>query len=205
MKVSYHNWIDSARHLSLKYPIDFQVYAFGSFLVTYHLKLTILEKPEFEMIGYKKSVYLGDGSIGMFINSLVKSGKMKKLADTLSSPQQIWVCLSDCQNCGMNCSRFHTCCHVCVEKTDQHDFSDFADGEIFSFTMPASEWVLYEATDIQTAEKIHQLGVYEPVKEIGYKWNKNIRLHFDNEHECYDGSQWAVGKTYYFLLPVVPA
>lgn len=169
------------------------------------VKLTIIKKPEFEMVGYKKPVNLGDGSIGAFIRRLDEYGKIKKLEETLAAPQQIWVCLSDCQSCGLGCSGFQVCCRVCVEKTENHDFSEFSDNEISSFRLAASEWVLYETKDKQSTENLHKTGVYELVKEIGYKWNENIRLHFDNEHECYDNDGWISGKTYYFLLPVVPA
>ena len=168
------------------------------------VKLTIIKKSEFEMVGYKKPVNLGDGSIGMFISQLVESGKMKKLSETLSSPQQIWVCLSDCQSCGSGCSGFLICCRVCVEKTERHNFSKFTDDELFAFPLPASEWVLYETNSQSATENLHKIGVYELVKEIGYKWNESIRLHFDNEHECYENNEWIPGKTYYFLLPVVP-
>ncbi len=169
------------------------------------VKLTIIKKPEFEMIGYKKPVNLGDGSIGSFISRLVENGKIKKLAETLATPQQMWVCLSDCQSCGLGCSGFQVCCRVCVEKTENHDFSKFADDEISAFRIAASEWVLYETNDKQSTENLHKIGVYELVKETGYKWNESIRLHFDNEHECYNNNEWISGKTYYFLLPVVPA
>lgn len=169
------------------------------------IKLTIIKKMEFEMVGYKRPANLGDGSIGAYISQLVESGKMKKLSETLSMPQQIWVCLSECQSCGLGCSGFHVCCRVCIEKTESHDFSKFADNEIYTFSLPASEWVLYETDSKLATENLHKIGVYELVKEIGYKWNESIRLHFDNEHECYNNAEWIPGKIYYFLLPVVPA
>ena len=111
--------------------------------------------------------------------------KIQKLAETSATPQQIWVCLSDCQSCGLGCSGFQICCRVCVEKTENHDFSKLADDEISAFLLPASEWVLYETNDKQSTEYLHKIGVYELVKKIGYKWNESVRLHFDNEHECY--------------------
>mgnify|MGYP005757590017 FL=1 len=168
------------------------------------IKLTILKKPEFEMVGYKKPANLGDGSIHSFIHQLTESGKMKKLSETRPAPQQIWVCLSDCQSCGLGCSGFHVCCRVCVEKTEEHDFSKFADGELFAFSIPASEWVLYETNSESATKELHKTGIYELVKEVGYKWNESIRLHFDNEHECYHNGEWIPGKIYHFLLPVVP-
>ena len=73
------------------------------------VKLTIIEKPEFEMVGYKQPVNLGDGSIGAFIHRLTEDGKIKKLEETLAAPQQIWVCLSDCHSCGLGCSGFKVC------------------------------------------------------------------------------------------------
>ena len=168
------------------------------------VKLTIIKKPEFEMVGFKRPVNLGDGSIGFFVRQLLENGKMKKLAETLATPQQIWVCLSDCQSCGFGCSGSQVCCRVCVEKTENHDFSKLADDGIFAFRLPPSEWVLYETNDRQATDYLHEVGVYELVKEIGYQWNESIRLHFDNEHECYNNNEWIPGKTYYFLLPVVP-
>lgn len=168
------------------------------------IKMTILDKPVFEMAGYKQPANLGDGSIGLFIRQLIESGKMMKLSETLSAPQQIWVCLSDCQSCGLGCSGYHVCCRVCVEKTQNHDFSRFEDRELYTFSLPASKWVLYETTSKEATENLHKVGVYEFVKKIGYKWNEGIRLHFDNEHECLKDDRWEPGKTYYFLLPVVP-
>lgn len=169
------------------------------------IQLTIVKKPEFEMVGYKTPANLGDGSIVRFISQLEESGKMKKLSETLLTPQQIWVCLSDCQACGLGCFGYHVCCRVCIEKTKNHDFSKFADDEIYTFSLPASEWVIYETNSQSATEELHRIGVYELVKEIGYKWNESIRLHFDNEHECLIGGNWVPGKTYRFLLPVVPA
>lgn len=168
------------------------------------VKLTIQRKPAFEMIGYKKAVRFGDGSIGSFIDQLTESGKLDKLAHTVPFQQQIWVCLSDCQKCDRGCSDFDACCRVCVEKTDRHDFSQLADDELTSFQLPGSEWVLYEATNDKTVRKLHQIGAYELVKEVNFNWNDTIRLHFDNEHECYRGDEWIAGKTYRFLMPVVP-
>lgn len=169
------------------------------------VKLTIIKKPAFEMVGFKKPVHLGDGSISLFIHQLTESGEIKKLLDTLPSPQQIWVCLSDCQSCDRGCLNSDICCRVCIEKTENHDFSIFKNGSISAFSIPASEWVIYETKDSQSTEMLHNIGVYEFVKQIGYKWNENIRLHFDNEHECYSHNKWIDGKTYQFLLPVVPA
>lgn len=168
------------------------------------VKMTIINKTRFEMAGFKKAVKLGDGSISLFIKELDDSGRLKKLAGTLSSPQQIWVCLSDCQSCGRGCSDFHTCCRVCVEKTEKHDFSGFEKGEISMFAVEASEWVVYETKNKAATDYLHKTGIYELVQRIGYKWNENIRLHFDNEHECFCRGEWVEGKIYRFLLPVVP-
>ena len=169
------------------------------------VRLTVSEKPEFEAAGFKKSVNLGDGSIDAFLRRLAESGKMKKLSETISAPQQIWVCLSDCQSCGLNCKNFDTCCRVCVRKTERHDFSSFAENEIYTFSVPASMWALYETTDKTATENLHKAGVYEVIRKVGYKWNENIRLHFDNQHDCIVNGAWVAGKTYRFLLPVVPA
>lgn len=168
------------------------------------VRLTIIEKPAFEMVGFKKPVNLGDGSIALFLRQLAESGKMQKLADTRRAPQQIWVCLSDCQACGSGCPKTQICCRVCVEKTEDLDLSGLNGDEIFLFRLPESSWVLYETRDAQATRFLHETGVYELVKEIGYQWNEKIRLHFDNEHDCYEHDQWIPGKTYRFLLPVVP-
>lgn len=167
------------------------------------VKLTIIQKPAFEMVGYKRPANLGDGSIGAFIQQLNKDGNISKLERTLASPQQIWVCLSDCQSCGLNCSGFQVCTRVCVEKTENHNFSEFADDELSSLHLAASEWVLYETNDKQATDDLHEVGVYEFVKQIGYKWNESIRLHFDNGHEIDHDGEWIFDKPYHFLLPVV--
>lgn len=156
------------------------------------------------MAGFKKSTHLGDGSIARFLQELTENGKIRKLTETLNGTQQIWVCLSDCQSCGMECSDFHVCCRVCVEKTEHHDLSGFEKEELYCFSVPESEWVLYETKDKEAMEYLHKTGVYEFVRQIGYKWNEKIRLHFDNEHECYENGEWVKGKTYQLLLPVVP-
>lgn len=168
------------------------------------VKLTIIDKPAFEMVGYKRAVNFGDGSISSFISQLADSGKLRKLTETLQSQQQIWVCLSDCQSCGMGCSGFQVCCRVCIEKTEKHDFSVFENNKISAFSLATSKWVLYETNDKQSTQNLHSVGVYEFVKKIGYKWNESIKLHFDNEHECYNDDEWIIGKTYRFLLPIVP-
>jgi hypothetical protein len=176
------------------------------------IKITIIKKSEFEMVGYTKPANLGDGSISLFVKDLVENGQMDKLSTTLKSQQQIWVCLSDvscsknntiCPICDMSCSGFQVRCIVCVEKTENHDFSEFKDNELFTLHLPASEWALFELNDSQSAENLHKFGVYELVKETGYKWNESIRLHFDNEHECYNNGEWNPDKNYYFLLLVI--
>lgn len=168
------------------------------------VRMTIIKKPAFEMAGFKKSVHLGDGSIQRFLAELSRNGKLEKLSRISAAPQQIWVCLSDCQSCGLSCTDFHACCRVCTEKPQLYDFSHFEEDELYVFSLPESEWVLYETKDKPSAARLHSVGVYEFVKQIGYQWNENIRLHFDNEHECYDNGEWIDGKTYRFLLPVVP-
>lgn len=167
------------------------------------IHLTIQNKPAFEMVGFKKPANLGDGSIGAFIHQLTESGKIQKLKDTSTVPTQVWVCLSDCQFCGMGCTGYHVCCRVCVEKTERHDFSAFEEQELYAFSLPASEWVLYETHNPDATKTLHQIGIYELIKQVGYQWNETIRLHFDNEHECYDKQNtWIPGKTYHLLLPV---
>ena len=167
------------------------------------IKITIIDKPEHEMIGYKKPANLGDGSIALFLKQLTEHGKLDQLIGTLKNQQQIWVCLSDCLSCGVSCSGFQVCCVVCIEKTTAHDFSKFADNELFTFRLPASKWVCYETQDIQSLKALHSHGIYELVKRVGFKWNDAIRLHFDNEHECHINAHWIDGKTAYWLLPVV--
>ncbi|MCL2517757.1 MAG: hypothetical protein FWF15_04260 [Oscillospiraceae bacterium] len=174
------------------------------------IKITIMEKPEFEAVGFTRPVNLDGGMIYSFINELSESGQINKLVETLNEPQQIWVCLSDvgcspnntyCKVCDLSCSGFQTRCTVCVKKTEKHDFSKFAEAELFTLCVPASEWALYEMNDKQSAENLH---VYEMVKEIGYEWNTDVRLHLDNEHECYHDGDWNFDeKSYYFLLPVI--
>ena len=165
------------------------------------IKLTIIEKPEHEMIGYKKPTNEGDGSLDLFVKQLIENGKIDKLA---TETQEVWLCLSDCLSCGMNCSGFDFCSIVCVEKIENHDYSAFSKGELFSFRLPVSKWVCYELNDIQSWDNLFKYGIYELVQEIGYKWNDTIRLHFDNQTWCHSNGQWNKGKIGYFLLPVVP-
>ena len=159
------------------------------------IKMTIIEKPEHEMIGYKQSMK-DDGSVGLFIERLYRNGKIDDLAQSLQKPQQVWVCLADCLSCGLQCSGIDYCCIICVEKTKEHDFSKIADNELFTFCLPASKWVRYESTD----QDIFEYGIYDLVQEIGYTWNDTIRLHFDNQHDCMKQHT----KSNIVLLPVVP-
>ena len=166
--------------------------------------IAIIEKPAHEMIGFKSPVNLGDGSIPIFFKHLTQEGKIDSLAATMKSPQHVWVCLSDCLSCGKGCKGFQVCCIVCVEKTENHDFSSFEDSELFTFHLPASKWARYATTDYKSLENLHfKHGIYELVKKTGYTWNNTIPLHFDNEYECHNNEQWITGKTAYFLLPVV--
>ncbi|MCL1951559.1 MAG: hypothetical protein FWF60_01900 [Oscillospiraceae bacterium] len=164
-------------------------------------KITVAEKPAFEAVGFTRPANLDGGSIARFIKELKEDGRYAKLAATLPSPQQIWVCLSDgshacgkrfCPACDMSCAGFDVRCTVCVEKTAEHDFSRFGEGELFTFSVPASQWADFEADENQSFDP------YQLAGEIGYQWNDRIRLHFDNEHE------WEPGKTVHFLLPVIP-
>jgi len=168
------------------------------------IKLTIIEKPEHEMIGFKKATNEHDGSVDLFIKQFTESGKIDKLIATTQSSQEVWLCLADCLSCGLNCSGFDFCSIICIEKTEKHDFSAFADNELFSFRLPASKWARYEPHDIQSWDNLFNYGMYDLVQEIGYKWNDTICLHFDNQHWCHKDGQWNEGKIGYFLLPVVP-
>ena len=160
------------------------------------IKLTIFEKPEHEMTGYKQPAK-DDGSVPLFVSKLHESGKIEKLAKTLQQPQQVWVCLADCFSCGLNCSGFDFCNVVCIEKTMNHDFSEFKNDELFTFKLPASKWVRYESQD----KDIFEYGIYDLVQEVGYKWNDAIPLHFDNQYDCIKNKQEDDNCV---LLPVVP-
>jgi|GEM_PF-941030 hypothetical protein len=174
-------------------------------------KITIIEKPKFDVVGFTRPVNLDGGMISSFINELSANGQLNKLAETLQTPQQIWACLSDvrcaenrkyCTPCDLNCANFHTRCTVCVEKTDKHDFSSFENGELFMFSVSASKWALCEASDKDSAVNfiMNYSGV---IKETGFCFDNNIGLHFDNQHECFVDSTWDFStKKYYFLMPV---
>ena len=168
------------------------------------IKATIIEKPEHEMIGFKQSANLGDGSIDKFVKRLIQEGQISRLEQTANPSQQVWLCLADCLSCGLACSDKEVCCIVCIEKTEKQDFSAFTNDELFTFRLPASKWVRYEVHDIQSWDRLFECGIYDLVKEIGFKWNDSIRLHFDNQFECHSEGQWNNGKVGYFLLPVVP-
>jgi hypothetical protein len=167
------------------------------------IKLTIVEKPEHEMIGFKKSANEGDGSLDLFVSQLIKSGKTTQLAQATQPSQEVWLCLSDCLSCGLNCTGVDFCSIVCVEKTENSDFSAFEDNELFTFRLPASKWVRYELNDVQSWDNLFEFGIYDLVQEVGYKWNNTIRLHFDNQTWCHNDGKWNEGKVGYFLLPVV--
>ena len=158
-------------------------------------KITIFKKPSFEAVGFSRFVRFGEGpdSIGVFLGELSKNGNMKKLADTLDAPQQIWVCLSGSENSGADCR-----CTVCVEKTDKHDFSKFEDEELFTLNIPESEWADYEVGNGQSFTDLHKNDVYKMICEIGYDFNGKVELHFDNEHE-----ESLPNKELHFILPVI--
>jgi len=169
-------------------------------------KITVIEKPAFEAVGFTRPVNLNGGSIAQFIKELTENGQMNRLAATVQAPQQIWVCLSDgsrscsqsfCPICDLSCAGFDVRCTVCVEKSEEHDFSQLEEGGLFRFRVPASQWADFEVNENQSPTQLHQLDVYQLIGEIGYQWNDKLRLHFDNEHE------WAPGKTMHFLLPVI--
>ncbi|MCL2446796.1 MAG: hypothetical protein FWD06_08535 [Oscillospiraceae bacterium] len=159
----------------------------------------IIEKPAFEAIGFMRHVKLDGGDISKFIAELTESGQMSKLAATQPEPQQIWVCLLDCNYapgkkacavCDRSCEGFHTRCLVCVKKTPAHDFSAFDADELTTLHIPSSLWADFQS-DI-----MEECDFYDDAQVIGYPWNEKIRLHFDNEHD------WALGQTRHFWLPV---
>jgi predicted transcriptional regulator YdeE len=155
-------------------------------------RISIVRKPAFEAVGYTTFVRLDGTSIGAFIRALTDGGQMQKLSSTLQAPQQVWVCLS-----GNEGRRDADCrCTACVERTPAHDFSDFAEGELFVLHVPASAWAVFEVGTEQTPRELHHVGVYNMIGEIGCSFNHTVGLHFDNQHE------WKPGKTMHFLLPV---
>ena len=156
-------------------------------------QISIVRKPAFEVVGYTTFVRLDGTSISAFIQALTDGGQMQKLSSTLQAPQQVWVCLS-----GNEGRRDADCrCTVCVERTPAHNFSDFAEEELFAHHVPASAWAVFEVGAEQTPSELHSVGVYKMIGEIGCKYNHKVGLHFDNEHE------WESGKTMQFLLPVI--
>jgi len=174
-------------------------------------KITIIEKPQFDAVGFTCPVNLDGGMIYSFIAELSSSGQLNKLAETLPS-QQIWACLSDvrctenrkyCKPCDLSCADFHTRCTVCVEKTDKHDFSGFKDNELFSFGIPAAKWVLCEIDNKDYVDNFI-MNYSESIKEIGFRFDNNVGLHFDNQHECFIDGKWDFSvRKYYFLMPVI--
>ena len=157
-------------------------------------KVTVAGKPAFEAVGFTRFVRLDGKAIAAFLKELADSGLMDKLAATLDAPQQVWVCLSD--NEGRSDADCR--CTVSVVKSGRHDFSRFAEGELFTLRVPESLWADFELGRGQTSTDLHRAGVYNLVGEIGYRFNGAVGLHFDNEHEEAD-------KTMHFLLPVVEA
>lgn len=158
-------------------------------------RISIVRKPAFEAIGYTKFVRLDGAAIAAFIRALTESGRMQKLSSTLETPQQVWVCLSgsggrpdaDCR------------CTVCVARTPEHELSDLTGEGLFTLHVPASAWAVFEVGPEQTPTELHRAGVYSMISEIGCRFNAEVGLHFDNEHEC------EPGKTMRFLLPVTLA
>ena len=155
-------------------------------------RISIIRKPAFEAVGYTTFVRLDGTSIAAFIRALTDGGHMQKLSSTLQAPQQVWVCLS-----GKEGRRDADCrCTVCVVRTPAHDFSGFAEEELFVLHVPASAWAVFEVGPEQTPSELHRIGVYNMIGEIGLGFNDEVGLHFDNQHE------WEPGKTMHFLLPV---
>jgi len=153
------------------------------------VKITIIKKPALEAVGFTRPANLDGSSIARFIKELEDDGRYAKLA-AAAPGQQIWVCLSDgshscnkrfCPRCDMSCAGFDVRCTVCVlkEQTAGYDFSQFGEGELFTFAISASEWVLIE----QAPEDSQRLDASKVNSEIGYTWNDKHRFHFDNEHE----------------------
>ena len=157
-------------------------------------KITLIKKPAFEIIGFTRFLYCSDGvSIGTFLKELTNSGQMSKLAGTLDISRQIWVCLSGNEGRPNSDCR----CTVCVEKTNGHDFSQFKAEELFALKIPESEWADYEIGNGQSFMDLHKNDVYKMVQDIGYTFNDEVGLHFDNEHE-----EARPNKGLHFLLPV---
>jgi hypothetical protein len=157
-------------------------------------KVTIIQKPAFEVIGFSKFVHLDGVSIAKFLDELKRNGQYNKLEKTLDVPQQIWVCLSgnegqpdaDCR------------CTVCVEKTDENNFSQFTENELYRINVTESQWADFEINKNQTSTEFHKIGNYGMLKQIGYEFNNKVGLHFDNEHEEY------LGGGMHFITPVIP-
>jgi 2-oxoisovalerate dehydrogenase E1 component len=156
-------------------------------------KIAIVQKPAFEAVGFTTFVNLDGVSIPSFVRGLTESGRIRRLAATLDGPQQIWVCLSGEGECPEADCR----CTVCVERTPEHDFSSLDGDELFTLHVPASAWAVFEVGVGQSPSELHRADVYRMVGEIGYAFNHEVGLHFDNEHE------WQPGKTMRFLLPVI--
>lgn len=155
-------------------------------------KVRIIEKCAFEAAGFSTFARLDGASISSFIRRLTGNGDMDKLASTLNIPQQIWVCLSGNEGQpNVDCR-----CTVCVERTDEHDFTLLSDNELLTLQIPPSTWAVFEVGADQSPTELYRAGVYDMIGKIGYAFNDVVGLHFDNEHE------WKPGKSMCFMLPV---
>ena len=159
----------------------------------YGFQINIIQKSAFKAIGFTRFVKLDGRSIGVFLNELETSGKIKQLFETFNSPQQFWVCLS-----GNEGNNDYDCrCTVCIFPTEKHNLSNILEKELFTINIPESYWADFIVGPDKTPKELHSHGVYEMVGEIGYKFNNKIGLHFDNEHE------FESKRSMHFLLPVI--
>ena len=149
--------------------------------------VTIRTKPAFEAAGFSRHVKLDGTGISTFLQTLTETGRLAALHQT---GQPVWVCLSPAEEPGFDCR-----CTVCIETGGEPPLPA---EDRYRFSVSPSDWADFLVNEHQSPEELHQHDVYRMVEEIGYTFNWQVGLHFDNEHD------WLPGKTMHFLLPFIP-
>ena len=160
--------------------------------VSHGFRIEVEHKPERIFAGVSRFVKLNGKDIFEFLDELNGDGRLSALEGAFG---QLWVGLSGNEGRGDADCR----CTVCVEAEADRVREVIPTASLYRLCAVESDWAIFHVAPEQSPKRLHEIGVYNMIAQIGYRFNWRVGFHLDNEHE------WSRGQGMMFMLPVEKA
>ena len=157
--------------------------------VSHGFRIEIVHSPERIFAGVSRFVKLNGKDISEFLGELNSDGSLPALEGAFG---QVWVGLSGNEGRGDADCR----CTVCVEAEADKVREVISTASLYRLCAVESDWAIFHVAPEQSPKRLHEIGVYNMIAQIGYRFNWRVGFHLDNEHE------WSRGQGMTFMLPV---